>query len=53
MVSFPIRLDRVRTIPLATQIYSAIDGFVLLTLLSAYYPLRRRDGEVMGLLAVT
>jgi phosphatidylglycerol---prolipoprotein diacylglyceryl transferase len=36
-----------------TQIYSAIDGFVLLLLLSAYYPLRRRDGEVMALLMVT
>lgn len=36
-----------------TQIYSAIDGLVLLLLLSAFYPLRRRDGEVMGLLMVT
>ena len=36
-----------------TQIYSAIDGLVLLLLLSAYYPLRRRDGEVMGLLMLT
>jgi phosphatidylglycerol---prolipoprotein diacylglyceryl transferase len=36
-----------------TQIYSAIDGFVLLALLSAYYPLRRRDGAVMALLMVT
>ena len=36
-----------------TQLYSAIDGLVLLLLLSAYYPLRRRDGEVMGLLMVT
>jgi phosphatidylglycerol:prolipoprotein diacylglycerol transferase len=33
-----------------TQIYAAIDGLVLLLLLSAYYPLRRRDGEVIGLL---
>jgi len=36
-----------------TQIYSAIDGLVLLLLLSAFFPLRRRDGEVMGLLMVT
>jgi phosphatidylglycerol:prolipoprotein diacylglycerol transferase len=33
-----------------TQLYSALDGLILLILLSAYYPLRRRDGEVMGLL---
>jgi phosphatidylglycerol:prolipoprotein diacylglycerol transferase len=36
-----------------TQLYSVIDGLVLLVLLSAYYPLRRRDGEVMALLMVT
>lgn len=36
-----------------TQIYSAIDALVLLFLVSAYYPLRRRDGEVMALLMVT
>ena len=36
-----------------TQLYSAIDGLILLLLLSAYYPLRRRDGEVMALLMVT
>jgi phosphatidylglycerol:prolipoprotein diacylglycerol transferase len=36
-----------------TQLYSAIDALVLLLLLSAYYPLRRRDGEVMGLLMLT
>ncbi len=35
-----------------TQLYSAIDGLILLALLSAFYPLRRRDGEVMGLLMV-
>jgi phosphatidylglycerol---prolipoprotein diacylglyceryl transferase len=43
-----------RSLPVhPTQIYSAIDGFLLLFLLSAYYPLRRRDGEVMALLMVT
>ena len=36
-----------------TQLYSAIDGLILLFLLSAYYPLRRRDGAVMALLMVT
>jgi phosphatidylglycerol:prolipoprotein diacylglycerol transferase len=36
-----------------TQLYSVIDGLVLLMLLSAYFPLRRRDGEVMALLMVT
>jgi phosphatidylglycerol:prolipoprotein diacylglycerol transferase len=35
-----------------TQLYSAIDGFVLLFLLTAYYPLRRCDGAVMALLMV-
>jgi phosphatidylglycerol---prolipoprotein diacylglyceryl transferase len=36
-----------------TQLYSTIDGLILLLLLSAYYPLRRCDGEVMALLMVT
>lgn len=36
-----------------TQLYSALDGLVLCLLLSAYYPLRRRDGEVMGLFLLT
>jgi phosphatidylglycerol:prolipoprotein diacylglycerol transferase len=35
-----------------TQIYSSIDGFLILALLSAYYPLRRRDGEVVGLFLI-
>ena len=35
-----------------TQLYAALDGFVLLGLLSAFYPFRRRDGEVMALLMV-
>jgi phosphatidylglycerol:prolipoprotein diacylglycerol transferase len=35
-----------------TQLYSALDALVLLILLTAYYPMRRRDGEVMGLLMV-
>jgi phosphatidylglycerol:prolipoprotein diacylglycerol transferase len=36
-----------------TQLYSALDGLILTGLLLAYFPLRRRDGEVMALLAVT
>lgn len=36
-----------------TQLYSVLDGLILLGLLSAYYPLRRRDGEVAALLLVT
>lgn len=35
-----------------TQLYSTLDGFILVALLSAYYPLRRRDGEVMAMLMV-
>ncbi len=33
-----------------TQLYSAFDAFVIFLLLSAYFPHRKRDGEVMGLL---
>jgi phosphatidylglycerol---prolipoprotein diacylglyceryl transferase len=33
-----------------TQIYSALDAVMILLVLLAYYPLRRRDGEVFGLL---
>lgn len=36
-----------------TQLYSTLDGLILVLLLSAYYPLRRRDGEVMALLMVS
>jgi phosphatidylglycerol:prolipoprotein diacylglycerol transferase len=36
-----------------TQLYSAADGLLLLALLTAFYPRRRRDGEVMALLMVT
>jgi phosphatidylglycerol:prolipoprotein diacylglycerol transferase len=35
-----------------TQFYSVLDGLILLGLLTAYYPRRRRDGEVMALLMV-
>jgi phosphatidylglycerol:prolipoprotein diacylglycerol transferase len=36
-----------------TQIYSTIDGLILFLLLTAYFPLRKRDGQVMGLLLLT
>jgi phosphatidylglycerol:prolipoprotein diacylglycerol transferase len=43
-----------RSLPVhPTQLYSALDGLILLFLLTAFYPLRRRDGEVMALLMVT
>ena len=39
-----------RSLPVhPTQLYSAIDGLVILVLLSAYYPLRKRDGEVSAI----
>jgi phosphatidylglycerol:prolipoprotein diacylglycerol transferase len=36
-----------------TQIYSTIDGLILFLLLTAFYPLRKRDGQVVGLLLLT
>ena len=46
-----IPADAHHSLPLhPTQLYSTLDGLILLVLLNAYYPLRRRDGEVMGLL---
>jgi phosphatidylglycerol:prolipoprotein diacylglycerol transferase len=49
-----IPLEATHSLPIhPTQLYSAIDALVILLLLSAYYPLRRRDGEVMALLMVT
>jgi phosphatidylglycerol:prolipoprotein diacylglycerol transferase len=49
-----IARDAPKSLPLhPTQLYSAVDGLVLLGLLSAYYPLRRRDGEVVALLLLS
>jgi phosphatidylglycerol:prolipoprotein diacylglycerol transferase len=49
-----IPANATQSLPLhPTQLYSAIDALVILILLTAYYPLRRRDGEVMGLLMIT
>jgi phosphatidylglycerol---prolipoprotein diacylglyceryl transferase len=43
--------DALQSLPVhPTQLYSAFDALVIFWLLSAYYPLRRRDGEVIGLL---
>lgn len=36
-----------------TQVYAAFDGLLMLALLTAFFPRRRRDGEVMALLMVT
>ncbi|WZO97014.1 prolipoprotein diacylglyceryl transferase [Isosphaeraceae bacterium EP7] len=42
-----------RSLPVhPTQIYAAVDGLFLLLILNAYFPLRRRDGEVMGVLMI-
>jgi phosphatidylglycerol:prolipoprotein diacylglycerol transferase len=49
-----IASDATRSLPLhPTQLYSAVDGLLLFALLTAYYPIRRRDGEVMSLLLIT
>lgn len=36
-----------------TQIYSSIDGFLIAALTAAYYPYRRRNGEVFGVGLIT
>ena len=44
-------LAAARSLPLPPpQLDSTVDGLILLTLLNAYFPLRRRDGEVMGVM---
>src|SRR5262249_61578320 len=49
-----IGTEAFRSLPVhPTQLYSALDGLVLTFLLTAFFPLRRRDGEVMGLLMIT
>jgi phosphatidylglycerol:prolipoprotein diacylglycerol transferase len=49
-----IPADAPRSLPLhPTQLYAAVDGLVLFALLTAYYPLRRRAGEVIALLMLT
>lgn len=42
-----------RSLPVhPTQVYSAIDGILLFLVLWSYYPLRRRDGEVISMMAI-
>ncbi len=49
-----IAADAARSLAIhPTQVYAVLDGLFLLVLLSAYFPRRRRDGEVMALLMVT
>ena len=46
--------DATLSLPLhPTQLYSTMDGLILFLLLSAYFPIRKRDGEVIGLLLLT
>jgi phosphatidylglycerol:prolipoprotein diacylglycerol transferase len=46
--------DSLRSLPIhPTQLYSTFDGLLIAVLLTCYYPLRKRDGEVMALLATT
>jgi phosphatidylglycerol:prolipoprotein diacylglycerol transferase len=44
----PLKLETLPVHP--TQIYGSLAGFALLALLLAYFPRRRREGEVMALL---
>jgi phosphatidylglycerol:prolipoprotein diacylglycerol transferase len=47
----PALTERSRSLPVhPTQIYSALDALLLCLFLLAYYPSRRRDGEVLALM---
>lgn len=49
-----IAAEAPRSLPVhPTQLYSAVDGVLLMALLLAYFPLRHRDGQVFALLLVT
>lgn len=49
-----ISADTPTSLPLhPTQLYAALDGLILYLLLTAYYPLRRKSGEVIALLMLT
>ena len=51
MVGWTIPEELPRSLPIhPTQIYSAIDGFLLLFVLLAYEPFQRRSGELLALL---
>lgn len=48
---FRLPEERERALPIhPAQIYAAIDALLLSLLLTAYYPFRRRDGEVVALM---
>lgn len=48
-----VYLGAPRTLPVhPTQLYSSLNGLVIFFLLASYYPLRRRDGEVVALFAM-
>jgi phosphatidylglycerol---prolipoprotein diacylglyceryl transferase len=50
-VGWTLPVELPRSIPIhPTQIYSAIDGFLLLFVLLAYEPFQRRSGELLALL---
>jgi phosphatidylglycerol:prolipoprotein diacylglycerol transferase len=50
---YPVALPPPRSLPLhPTQLYSSLDGLLAFILLMAYYPFRRRPGEVMALYMV-
>ena len=50
-IRFSMEMELRRSLPVhPTQIYSAIDAFLLCLVLLAYQPFRRHDGEVMALL---
>ena len=49
-----IARDSLLSLPVhPTQLYAAFNACLLLILLSSYFPIRRRDGEVIGLLLLT
>jgi len=49
-----ITKDALWSLPIhPTQLYASFNGFLLFLLLSAFFPIRRRDGEVIGLLLLT
>ncbi len=49
----PVRLEPLPSLPVhPTQLYSAFDGLLLFLLTTAYYPFRKRVGEVLALLMI-
>jgi len=51
VVSLQLEAVPTKSLPVhPTQIYSSVNAFLLFTVLMAYYPFRRRDGEMVALL---